>query len=957
MRLITLEDGSFATLEQLSGKTDAKLKANEALIAELANYDSSTWDTLLDQMSIADLCDLVENGGFHTYPIDSIGKIRAFDTDGPAGFNLNTLSVGDGDASKWTAYPSETVIGQTWNKDLAEKMGLCMGMEAQATAVQGWYAPGVNLHRTPYTARNYEYYSEDPLLSGVFAAKVIHGAKTNGLYCYLKHFVLSEPGPNPRKLNTWCTEQNLRENYLKPFEIAVKEGGANAIMSAFNRVGSVWAGANYACLVEILRNEWGFRGSVITDYAMTNEIGNMNPTQGVKAGNDLWLNPSDGTISNPLDRKDATTVAACRLAAKNIIYTFVDTYNFALNNDPLFAEYTTDIGVKTVAAGSEWWIPTLIAIEVVLGLGMLTYFAFALAGDIKIVLATPKGERQVREKRPFYITKRMKKWAAIILCTGTVAVVAVLVLVPLFKDILVDYDDIVKTVPVDKGDVFGTRFEFEHGQVEGSSVGEDHLCTAKSYYFDAELSESGALTNLQADSTASFSFLASKKYKISMNLRIASAYDFESNTWVEKKLADCLSISFNGEEADLSSFIIPAAKEDSVIGSDVRKDMYFVDVVGIPVAISDISNVYVFTLKEGCPALDYFTIYTSAEITDFEKVNAFEGALSDIQIKEAPTKMKQGSIEIGCPENDCDEKSTYALPLLSGKRWYTYNEDKHSYAFSVFEKPYIITPDTAGKAVGTIHSESKVVKNFKGANFFQGSNWNHQSSTKQKAEEYVYTMADIIDSEGNVLLDHSTPAKTKIFYCDSNERKPLTDYSNAANKDYLGKKIQYSFLMNASNGFVLSAFSNVYSDANLLAKNSVPGVFFKFSSSGNVSLTIGTDAGSPASDAKKSFRTTLDFIAAASHFNWNQDNWVKFEFTRHTPEVFELALYINDQQVAFPEMPESSTGSLERRYTQDGKIYIVQSPEASHTWGEYISVAPDEDSVVKFKDLNYSVGA
>jgi beta-glucosidase len=108
--------------------------------------------------------------------------------------------------------------------------------------------PGVNLHRSAYTARNYEYYSEDGVLSGKLAAKVISGAKANGLHCYLKHLVVSEEGPNPGGVNTWLTEQNLRENYLKPFEIAVKEGGANAMMSAFNRLGASWCGADYGLL-------------------------------------------------------------------------------------------------------------------------------------------------------------------------------------------------------------------------------------------------------------------------------------------------------------------------------------------------------------------------------------------------------------------------------------------------------------------------------------------------------------------------------------------------------------------------------------------------------------------------------------------------------------------------------------------------------------------------------------
>lgn len=370
LRIVTKEDGSSASLAELKGN-GTKLVANEALIADLSNYNSETWDKLLNQMSADDMCKLVEDGGFSTKAIESIGKPKALDTDGPAGFNANVLSVGGDAKAKWTAYPSETLIGSTWNSEIAYRMGLSMGVEAQATGMSGWYAPGVNLHRSPYTARNYEYYSEDGFISGKLAAEVIRGAKINGLYCYLKHFVLSEPGPNPGGLNTWCTEQNLRENYLKPFEIAVKEGGSNAIMSAFNRVGGTWAGASYPCLTQILRTEWGFRGSVITDYSSGGGRGGMNPEQGVKAGNDFWLNPNEGSNGAKLDRNDPTMVTCARMAAKNIVYTYVDTYQYAkthnAGDDP---RYNVEVGIKNVESVFAWWVPLLVGIDVIVALGV-----------------------------------------------------------------------------------------------------------------------------------------------------------------------------------------------------------------------------------------------------------------------------------------------------------------------------------------------------------------------------------------------------------------------------------------------------------------------------------------------------------------------------------------------------------------------------------------------------------
>jgi beta-glucosidase len=264
-------------------------------------------------------------------------------------------------------------------------MGRSMGNEADQTAVDGWYAPGVNLHRTAYTARNFEYYSEDGVLSGKLAAKVIYGAKTNGLTCFLKHFACSEPGPNPARLNTWLTEQNLRENYLKPFEIAVKEGGANAIMSAFNRVGASWAGANYALLTQVLRNEWGFKGTVITDWTQAgDDYGGMNVVQGVRAGNDLWLNPQSANETK-LSTTNATDMACARRAAHNILYTIADTRATLLKAQGM------DFGDLYQSSGSiafnddvfAWWKPVLYGVDAVVGVLFVVWF---------IVLFKPRAE-------------------------------------------------------------------------------------------------------------------------------------------------------------------------------------------------------------------------------------------------------------------------------------------------------------------------------------------------------------------------------------------------------------------------------------------------------------------------------------------------------------------------------------------------------------------------------------
>lgn len=391
--LATKEDGGKASKSELETE-QGSLKINDDLLTELKDYDNEKWDTLLNQMTNSEIKELVEEGGFKNKAVESIGKPKLYDNDGPAGFN-NAAQTGQwsGDKeAKWTAYPSEASMGCSWNKKLMLELGLSMGAEGNDTAINGWYAPGVNLHRSAYTARNFEYYSEDGVLSGKLAANVIQGAKINGLKCYLKHFVCSEEGPNPNQVNTWLTEQNLRENYLKPFEIAVKEGGANAIMSAFNRVGASWAGANYALLNDVLRKEWGFRGVVISDWTQGAPVGGMNVRQGVRAGNDLMLFPGTGITdalqirdkSDNKDTSDRIDLYCARQSAKNIIYSWVDTYTYNRDFDSSKLDdlTKTDISFKDVNKVFPWWIPVYVVLGVS-AVGLTAMFSVFLILNIK----------------------------------------------------------------------------------------------------------------------------------------------------------------------------------------------------------------------------------------------------------------------------------------------------------------------------------------------------------------------------------------------------------------------------------------------------------------------------------------------------------------------------------------------------------------------------------------------
>nr|WP_263640293.1 glycoside hydrolase family 3 N-terminal domain-containing protein [Ligilactobacillus equi] len=176
------------------------------------------------------------------------------------------------------------MIAATFNTDLAKKMGELMGEQGREMGVYGWYGPAMNIHRSAFAGRNFEYYSEDPELSGKMAASAIAGAKSKGVYAYMKHFAMNDQETNRMVgLMTWSNEQAIREIYLKPFEMAVKDGGATAVMSSFNFIGNRWAGANKQLLQDVLRGEWGFRGLVETDYFSG---GFMKSNPAIANGND-----------------------------------------------------------------------------------------------------------------------------------------------------------------------------------------------------------------------------------------------------------------------------------------------------------------------------------------------------------------------------------------------------------------------------------------------------------------------------------------------------------------------------------------------------------------------------------------------------------------------------------------------------------------------------------------------
>lgn len=372
--LYTDKSGNKLSESQLKSPDGNVVSINKELFEKLgADYKDPLWDTFLDQLTTEDAIKLVVMGGYSTAEAESVGKIWLRDNDGPMGLTRSNASITE--TSKWTWFPMAGLIGNSWNKQLAYDYGKTVAAEGAATGVHGWYAPGANIRRSPFGGRNNEYYSEDPVLSGYSAAYTVLGALEGNMAPYIKHFALNETETLRGSLYTWATEQNIRENYLRPFEIAVKKGKANGIMSAFNRVGSVWAGANHGLLTNILRDEWGFNGSVVTDWMG----GAGNAAEGLASGNDLWLNGAQNMSHNLGSNwsKDVLRANRVRRACKNILFQLCNTqyiYNHAENN--------TGSGNKIISVNrpKPYWLFAVAGINIVL---VDLAFVFVYQGFIK----------------------------------------------------------------------------------------------------------------------------------------------------------------------------------------------------------------------------------------------------------------------------------------------------------------------------------------------------------------------------------------------------------------------------------------------------------------------------------------------------------------------------------------------------------------------------------------------
>lgn len=340
-------------------------------------YDASEWDELLNQMSWDEQAELCSNGYHTTALVESINKPATRDENGPLGISV-TFSTSN--ARKSMGWPCEPTRAATFNKPLSKLFGQCVGEDMLHAKVTGLWGYGLNIHRTPYSGRNFEYYSEDSFLSGEVCAQETIGAQSKGSFIMVKHFAANDSETQRHGNNEWMSEQTLREIYLSPFEKEFTEGGAGSTMTSYNRLGTQWTGGSYSLLTTVLRGEWGFKGYTSSDYAGKSK-GNyayyQNVYTGIQAGCDTYdanfhKDEYDGL------QDDKVFQYCLRISSKRICYTILNT---AVMNG--ISSSTKVVYINT------WWQNALIALEV--SCGILT-LGFASWLTLHLVKSRKEGE-------------------------------------------------------------------------------------------------------------------------------------------------------------------------------------------------------------------------------------------------------------------------------------------------------------------------------------------------------------------------------------------------------------------------------------------------------------------------------------------------------------------------------------------------------------------------------------
>lgn len=333
------ETGNVSSSAWYKEEAPVSKQDNGLTLADMrgVDYYSEEWDLFLDQIDYESdqLTAMLLKAAYSTGALDALGKPATSDSDGPQGFGKTGV---DGAVASF-GYCTEAVVGSTWNVDLAYAYGESIAQEALVLGINGWYGPGMNLHRSAFCGRNFEYYSEDPYLTGMLGAACISGAEQNGLVVYAKHFGIHDHEDTSVQLTAWLTEQAYRETDLRAYEIAFKnarktiryvadaEGtiatktirGVSGLMGCATLLGTEWQAASYSLITEIVRGEWGFQGLSCTDMALYNFPGINDKV--LRSGTDLKMYFMAGEFD---DSTSATAQWRFRDAVKHVCYAYAN---------------------------------------------------------------------------------------------------------------------------------------------------------------------------------------------------------------------------------------------------------------------------------------------------------------------------------------------------------------------------------------------------------------------------------------------------------------------------------------------------------------------------------------------------------------------------------------------------------------------------------------------------------
>lgn len=325
------------------------------------DYDDPKWDAFLNQLDKDELYQYISHAGYGTTAIEDEGVPGVVHKDGPAGIS-STLAGGN---INCMGYPPAVVLASTWNVDLAEQRGKLVGEDSLSSDVTVWYAPAMNIHRTAMSGRNFEYYSEDGFLSGVMGAAETANFQKKGGIVTIKHFAINDQETNRIGGSMFCNEQSARELYLLPFQMCVEEGNATGIMSSMNRVGGRWIGGHEGIMTNMLRNEWGYKGFVITDQTSFASFNYCDIREGLAAGNDIWLCTGQDMWQLSEEELTATVMTNARQA--------IHRYLYAVANSNAMNGVDRDTVVKNVLAG--WQVALYIVAVIVLVLDVFLFKA------------------------------------------------------------------------------------------------------------------------------------------------------------------------------------------------------------------------------------------------------------------------------------------------------------------------------------------------------------------------------------------------------------------------------------------------------------------------------------------------------------------------------------------------------------------------------------------------------